>query len=173
MFGTHGRARARRRAAASRRRKRRCVCYPRHARYPFLLAWHVGADERNANWTAEDLRTPKADEKNNNRQIIRGFPAMRIPLLHSPSCVGSALTERRSAAAGHVAIRVVAGVLPDAAGRGRHDGLHKQAAEGLGGWGRREGRQAVAQPQAVTRVCARPVRAQRCLLAGEGPCCSK
>ena len=34
----------------------------------FLLAWHVGADERNANWTAEDLRTPKADEKNNNRQ---------------------------------------------------------------------------------------------------------
>ena len=54
------------------------VRLPRHARDPFLLAWHVGANERNANWTAEDLRTPKADEKNNNRQIIRGFPAMRI-----------------------------------------------------------------------------------------------
>ena len=47
----------------------------RHLTLLFLLAWHVGADERNANWTAEDLRTPKADEKNNNRQIIRGFPA--------------------------------------------------------------------------------------------------
>ena len=51
---------------------------PPRATLLFLLAWHVGADERNANWTAEDLRTPKADEKNNNRQIIRGFPAMRM-----------------------------------------------------------------------------------------------